>query len=151
MCLVCVKYFNTGQTNKISPHSKAVSNTSELFVNPGGQCRIKIEYTINLVNCSWMIFVNLMRPSDTCMRQQTNHHWFRQLLVAWPAQSHYLNQCRDIDYWNPRKKKIGEISSEIQTFSSTKLHLKMSYALVVAVMSRPQCVDGLNKVALTIW
>ena len=24
------------------------------------------------------------------------HHWFRYLLVAWPAPSHYLNQCWDI-------------------------------------------------------
>ena len=37
--------------------------------------------------------INSLRPSDAYMRQETNHHWFRKWLVAWPAPSHYLNQC----------------------------------------------------------
>ena len=32
------------------------------------------------------------------------HHWFRYCLVAWPAPSHYLNQCWDIVYWTLSKK-----------------------------------------------
>ena len=36
---------------------------------------------------------NSLKPSDTYMRQQTNHYWFRQWLVTWPVPSHYLNQC----------------------------------------------------------
>ena len=34
-----------------------------------------------------------MTLSDAYMRPSTSHHWFRYWLVAWPAPSHYLNQC----------------------------------------------------------
>ena len=40
----------------------------------------------------------------THMRQYNNHHWSRYLLVAWPAPSHYLNQCWNIVNWTPRNK-----------------------------------------------
>ena len=33
------------------------------------------------------------------MRQYTNHHWFRQWLVAWSAPSHYRNQWWNIVNW----------------------------------------------------
>ena len=43
--------------------------------------------------------INLLRPSDAYMRQYTNHHWYRQWLVAWPVPTHYLNQCWNIVDW----------------------------------------------------
>ena len=39
-------------------------------------------------------WVNSLSSSD--MHLYTKQHWFRQWLVAWPAPSHYLNQCCDI-------------------------------------------------------
>ena len=51
-----------------------------------------------------VIGFNPLRPSDTNVRQQTNHHWFRLRLVAWPAPSHYLNQCWNIVNSNLRNK-----------------------------------------------
>ena len=47
---------------------------------------------------------NSLRPSDAYMRQYTNHHWFRQWLVAWSAPSHYLNQWWNIVNLTPRNK-----------------------------------------------
>ena len=38
------------------------------------------------------------------MRQYTNHHWFTQWLIAWPAPSYYLNQCWNIVSWTLRNK-----------------------------------------------
>ena len=38
------------------------------------------------------------------MHRRSNHHWFKSLLVAWSAPSHYLNQCWRIVNWNPRNK-----------------------------------------------
>ena len=49
-------------------------------------------------------FFNALRPSDAYMRHYINHHWFRQWLVAWPAPSHYLNQCWNIGDRNLRSK-----------------------------------------------
>ena len=49
-------------------------------------------------------FLNSLRPSDAYMRQYTNHHWFREWLVAWSAPSHYLNQSWNIVNWTLRNK-----------------------------------------------
>ena len=42
----------------------------------------------------------------TYMCQQTNQHWFRQWLVAWPVPNHYLNQCWNIVNWTLRNKLL---------------------------------------------
>ena len=34
-----------------------------------------------------------------CVGKLTNHHWFRQWLVSWPAQSHCLSQWWNIVSW----------------------------------------------------
>ena len=57
---------------------------------PTYQCRIH--------NPGIWIF-NSMRPSDAYVRRKTDHHRFRQWLVAWTAPSHYLNQCWNIVNW----------------------------------------------------
>ena len=68
----------------------------------------------------WLIqALNSLRPNDAYMRQQINHHWFRQWLVAWPAPSHYLNQCWNIVNLTPRDKLQWNFNRN----------------------SRPQCVD----------
>ena len=48
------------------------------------------------ISLKTFIWFNSLRSSDEYMHQQTNHYWFRQWLVAWPAPSHYLNQCWNI-------------------------------------------------------
>ena len=59
---------------------------------------------------------NSLKPSDTHMRQETILHWYRQLIVAWPALSHYLNQ-----FWNIwiglLVTNFGENVIEIHIFS----------------------------------
>ena len=50
------------------------------------------------------VFVNLFGPSNVYMRQLSNHHWFRQWLVAWSAPSHCLNQCWNIVNWTLENK-----------------------------------------------
>ena len=42
---------------------------------------------------------NSLRPSDSYLRQLSDHHCFRWRLVAWSAPSHYLNQCWNIVNW----------------------------------------------------
>ena len=48
-------------------------------------------------------------------------------LVSWTVPNHYLNQCWNIVDWTLRNK-LTEILIGIQTFSSKKMHLKMSFA-----------------------
>ena len=75
----------------------------------------------------WQSSVNSLRPSDAYMRRQSSHRWFRWWLVACSAPGHYLNRC-----WNILIGHLGtnlsEIRIAIQTFSLTKIHLKMSSA-----------------------
>ena len=55
--------------------------------------------TVINVGLNITLTFNSLMPSDAYMCQKTNHHWFRQWLVAWPAPSHYLNQCWNIVNW----------------------------------------------------
>ena len=57
-----------------------------------------------------------LRPSDAYMRQQSNHHCFRQWLVAWSAPSHYLNQCWIIVDWTLRNKVQGNLNRNSNNF-----------------------------------
>ena len=70
-------------------------------------------------------WVKSLTPSDTCMRHQINHHWFRQWLVAWPAPSHYLNHAGML-LIGPLGTNFSEILVGIHTFSFKRMHLKMS-------------------------
>ena len=54
--------------------------------------------------------------------------------------SHYLNQCWNILLIGPLGTNFSEILIEIHTFSFKKMHLKMSFSKMAAVLSRPQCV-----------
>ena len=67
-----------------------------------------------------MSFTNSLRPSDAYMRQQTNHDWFRQWLVAMPAPSHYLYQCWNIVNWTLRKKFRWNRNGTLSNFKSGK-------------------------------
>ena len=68
----------------------------------------------------------LNSPSDTYMRHKTNHHWFRWWLVAWTVLSRYLNQCTGILLVGPFRTNFKEFFIEIQAFSLTTMHLKIS-------------------------
>ena len=80
-----------------------------------------------------------LRPSDAFIRQWTNHHWFRQWLVAWSASSHYLNQCWDIVNWTLRDKlqwsrnRNSYISIQGNAFENV-------ICKMAAILSRPRCV-----------
>ena len=82
---------------------------------------------------------NLLRTSDAYMRQQTNHHWFRLWLVAWPAPSHYLNQC-----WNIVNETLGNKLQWNFIRNSNIFIQENALENVVgetaAILSRPQCV-----------
>ena len=54
-------------------------------------------------------------------------HWFRYWLVAYSVPNHYLNQCWAIVNWTLRNTS-SEILIKMQSFSLTKLHLKIPSA-----------------------
>ena len=102
---------------------------------------------------SWLLSVNCMclwanhlthwgRVTHICVSELTNHHWFRQWLVAWPAPSHYLNQCWNIVNWTIGNKFQWNINRN-DTFSFKKIHLKM-----LPGKWRPFCL-GLNVLTNT--
>ena len=66
-----------------------------------------------------------LRPSDSYMRHQINHHWFRQWHVACPAPSHYLNHAGML-LIGPFVTNASEILVGIHTFSFKKMQLQMS-------------------------
>ena len=88
---------------------------------------------------SKFIYVNSLRPSDAYMRQETNHHWFRQWLVAWPAPSHCLNQWWNINNWTLRNKlqwNFNQNSNNLFQENALKnCHLQNGGHFVLASMS----------------
>ena len=74
-----------------------------------------------------------------CVRE-SGQHWFRQWPVAYSAPSHYLNQCLGIVNWTLRNTLQWNFN-QIRT-SSKKMHLKMSSAKMVVILSRGTLVKG---------
>ena len=103
-------------------------------------CHLSVDWLyIENVNCFYVLFFlffNSLGPS-AYMRQWINHHWFRQWLVAWPAPSHYLNQCWNIVNWTPRNKLQWNVNRNSYIFIQEN-QLKMSSGIW-----RPFCL-GLN-------
>ena len=62
-------------------------------------------------------------------------HWFRQWLGASSAPSHYLNQCWLVVNWTPGNKFRWNSNRNSIIFIQ-KMHLKLSSAKMVAILSR---------------
>ena len=86
------------------------------------------------------MLVNSLRPSDACLRQWTNHHWFRQWLVAWPAPSRYLNQCWNIVNWTIGNKFQWNMNRNSYIFIQENAFENVVWKMA-AILSRPQCVN----------
>ena len=75
----------------------------------------------------------------THMRQQTDHNWFRQWFVAWPAPNHYLNQCWNIVNWTLSNKILWILNRNSYIFIH-KNAVENVFCEMVVFLSRPQCV-----------
>ena len=86
--------------------------------------------------------VNWLRPSDAyiCLSEQ-DHHWFRWWLVAWPAPSHYLNQCWVIVNWTLRNKLRWNLNQNLCIFIQENALENVLWKIAV-ILSQPQCVKG---------
>ena len=80
-----------------------------------------------------------LRPSDAYIRQWTNHHWFRQWLIAGSAPSHYLNQCWNIVNWTNRNKLQWSRNRNTYIFIQENT-LENIFWKMAAILSRSQCV-----------
>ena len=69
---------------------------------------------------------NTLRPSDTQMRQQTNHHC--------------LNQCLNVVNWTLRNKLQWNLNPNSYIFNQENA-FKYIVGKMVAILSRPQCVN----------
>ena len=81
---------------------------------------------------------NSLRPSDAYMRQQTNHHWFRLWPVAWPAPSHYLNQCWNIVNWAIGNKPQWNLKRNSYIFTEENAFENVVLKMA-SILSRLQC------------
>ena len=84
--------------------------------------------------------INSSMPSDAYMRQWITHHWYRSWLVAWPAPSHYLNQCWDIVNSNLRYKPQWNLKRNSYIFIQENVFENVFWK-TAAILSRPQCVN----------
>ena len=91
--------------------------------------------------CIQVSDLNSLRPSDAYMRQWINQHWFRQWLVAWPAPSHYLNQCWDFVNWTLRNKLQWNFNRNQFIFIQENA-LETIVCETASIPSRPQWVKG---------
>ena len=122
-------------------HSRAAASNDALF---SLYCATKLHnHNGSRVQSKWIAPlrkpVNSLRPSDAFMRQWTNHHCFRQWLVAWPAPSHYLNQCWDIVNWTLRNKLHWNFNRYSYIFIQENSFENVVWKMA-AILSRPQCV-----------
>ena len=102
---------------------------SHLLVRPG--IRPNPLLTPVSIRRRWLIMQPPPRVSLTHWGQVTHicvtyrgHHWFIYLFVALSAQSHYLNQCRDIVNWPLKNKLQWNVNRNAYNFI-TKMHLKI--------------------------
>ena len=75
------------------------------------------------------------------MSQQTNHHWFRLWLVAWPAPSHYLHKCWNIVNWTIRNKPQWNLKRNSYIFTIENAFENVVWKMA-AILSRRQCVNS---------
>ena len=68
------------------------------------------------------------------------HHWFRLWLVAWPAPSHYLNQCWNIVNWTLRNKLQWNLNRNSNIFIEEN-DFESVVCETASILSRPQCVN----------
>ena len=99
----------------------------------------------NVVCHMWAILfqpqcVNLLRLSDAYMRWKSSHHWFRQWLVAWPAPTHYLNQCCNIVNWTFWNKLQWNFNLNSYIFIRENPFENVVWKMG-AILSQPQCVN----------
>ena len=113
--------------------------------NPTFHWFLLIFYTLHSNTIHWKMFWfqfhHSLRPSDAYMRQWTNHHWFREGLVAWTAPSHYLKQCWIIVDWTLKNKFQWHLNrnSNILIQENALEHVVCELA---SILSRPQSVKG---------
>ena len=89
---------------------------------------IKIKHCLDLIHWGPVMYIYI-----------TNHHWFRQWLVPWPAPSHYLNQCWSIVMWNIGNKLQWNLNKNSNIFIQENAFECVVFEMA-AILSRPQCV-----------
>ena len=105
---------------------------------------ISISFDEALAFVRRLYIIHWDRVTHICVNKQ-GHHWFRLLVVVWPAPSHYLNQCWNIVDWTIgnkfqwnfiRNDKLLFMKTHLQTSSGkwrpfrlgfNELNTKMSY------------------------
>ena len=90
------------------------------------------------------------RVTASYMCPQINHNWFRQWLAAWPAPSHYLNQCWNIVNWTLRNKLQGNLHRNSYIFIQEN-PFENFVCKMAAIFSRPQCVKIISVYWLVRW
>ena len=78
------------------------------------------------------------RETHICVSERCDH-CFRYRLVAWPASSHYLNQCWNIVDWTLRNKIQWNLNRNSCIFIEWNAFENVVWEMA-AILSRPQCV-----------
>ena len=105
--------------------SRSLINVLKIFINDA--CGLNTNY------------INSLRLSNAYMRRWSNHHRFRQWLVAWSAPSHYLNQCWNIVNWTLGNKLQWNFNRN-SNISFLENALESVVCEIAAILSRSQCV-----------
>ena len=86
--------------------------------------------------------IDLLRPSDSYIRQQTSHLWFGQRLVVWSARSYYPNQCWNIFNSNLMNNFQWNLKWNLYIFIQENAFENV-VCKMAAVLSRPKWVNRL--------
>ena len=162
-CIYCKYTYGKWQSRSIIPVSrwaKSWYSAGNQCLAHSGKCRKHWSQYIGSVaplcqQWSYISFalthcntLNSLRPSDAYMRRWSNHHWFREWLVAWSAPSHYLNRC-----WNIVNRTLGNklqwnLNRNLSIFIQENLFEIVVWKMA-AILSRPQWVNSLRHICIT--
>ena len=99
---------------------------------------------------TFQLYFKSLRLSDAYMHQETNHHWFRQWLVAWLVPSHYLNQCWNIVNWTLENKLQWHLNPNLHIFIQENAFEDVVWK-IAAILSCPQCLKRpINLISLSL-
>ena len=85
--------------------------------------------------------------------RQTNHHWFRQWIVAWSSSSHFLNQCWNIVNWALKNKLYWNLNRISHIFINEYAFENVVWKMA-AILFRPECVKTKKRVLpihIKVW
>ena len=131
MC--CVPFVVQSPTGYHRTNGKYIHSSWQQPINMNMMMRL----VVSVHQCIERSLTHWGQVTHICV-SQAYHHWFRWWLVAWPAPSHYLNQCWNIVNWTLGNKVQWKCDRNSYIFIQENALENVVWEMA-SILSRPQC------------